>query len=33
MDNAEISKEKAIEFIEIYGADSPIDDIILAYFE
>lgn len=32
MENAEISKEKAIEFIQMYGADNPIEEIIMAYF-
>ncbi|CAD8084898.1 unnamed protein product [Paramecium primaurelia] len=33
MDNAEISKEQAVEFIQIYGVDNPIEEIIIAYFE
>ncbi|CAD8184343.1 unnamed protein product [Paramecium octaurelia] len=33
MENAEIPREKAIEFIQFYGADSQIEEIIMAYFD
>ncbi|CAD8207361.1 unnamed protein product [Paramecium pentaurelia] len=33
MDSAEISLEQAMEFIEMYGSENQIDEIILAYFE
>ncbi|CAK57879.1 unnamed protein product (macronuclear) [Paramecium tetraurelia] len=33
MENAQISRVKAIEFIQFYGVDSGIDEIIMAYFD
>ncbi|CAD8118232.1 unnamed protein product [Paramecium sonneborni] len=33
MENAAITKIEAIQFIEMYGEENPIDEIILAYFD